>query len=139
MTTVKDPKLEELITEMGEILIYPLWGKNHSELVKDKLDYQIRFDEKFRNLAVIYAKALSAKEDWEVLGRIRARAYNRVCKLVVLNQQTNPDNRVCGSCLEEKSPKEFMNFSLDPKAINVCSKCSRKVAQAVQDALGLPR
>lgn len=139
MTTKPEPDLEELITQMGEIIIYPLWGKNHSRLVKDKLDYQIRFDKKFRDLALLYAKTLKAGDPDLSLVRIKVRAYNRILKLVVLNQQVNPDNRICASCFEEKSPGEFMNFNPDPKETNVCSKCSRKVAEAVQNAIGLPR
>lgn len=138
MRTEKDIELEDLITEMATILVYQLWA-NPTGIAKEKIDYQIRFDNKLRDLALTYAKTLKAGEPDDYLIRLKVRIFNRICSLLVINKQENPDNRVCASCLEEKPPVDFMNFRSDPKETNVCAKCSRKVAEAVQNAIGLPR
>lgn len=142
MPTEKELELESLITEMSTIMAYQLWG-NPKGLAKEKIDYQIMFDKKLRDLAFSYAKTLKVgkeeEQDYTALTNLKVRFFNRICSLLVINKQENPDNRICGSCLEEKPRNEFGNFDPNPKKTNVCSKCSRKVAEAVQNAIGLPR
>jgi hypothetical protein len=137
METKKITELEEAVTKMAEILVYRLWG-NPTGIAKEKIDYQIRFDKKLRDLALTYAKTLRAEEPVEYLVKLEVRIYNRICALVVTNKQENPDNRICGSCLEEKPPVDFMNFRSDPKEIIVCAKCSRKAVEAMANAVRLP-
>jgi hypothetical protein len=135
METKKDIQLEELVTQMAEILVYQLWG-TPTGLAKEKIDYQVRFDNKLRDLALAYAKALKAEEPDNSLVRLKVRIFNRICSLLVINKQENPDNRICASCLEEKPPVDFMNFRADPKETNLCAKCSRKPFDAIGKALG---
>jgi len=134
MRTEKDIQLEEAVTQMAELLAYQLWG-TPTGLAKEKIDYQIRFDKKLRELALTYAKTLNEEEPDMALVRLKVRFYNRVCALLVINQQENQDNRICASCLEEKPPVDFMNFRANPKETNLCSKCSRKPFDAIGKAL----
>lgn len=138
MNTKTTYELEELITELAQELIYPLWGKSHTARVRAELDYQIRFDKKLRDLAKLYAKGMNAGESQESLVRIVVRMYNRVCSLVIFDKQSVADNRICASCFEEKTRGEFMNFDPNPKHTNVCEDCQRKFAEAIQSVIGLP-